>query len=588
MTASQKKSGTQRRRKPVPRVRQQNLLPIAAVNQVGDPDAFVECGWGRLFFAPTFDQSGVLADMLRAEEPNARDIAFHVADPQVLISHAPQDIFLDPSKTYRMWLNRYKPRRTPIRGFFIRRLRNRADAEAVNNIYTKCSMVQVPNAFLQNNRASRTRIYLVAEDEKTGRIVGTVTGIDHHRAFSDPEKGSSLWCLAVDPDTPFPGIGEALVRYLIEFFQARGRTYMDLSVIHDNASAINLYSKLGMEELPLFCVKKRNVINEKLFIGDSADSRLNIYARIITIEARRRGIQVGVEDEDQGLFALTLGGRTIHCRESLSDLTSAVALSRCDDKALTSRLLRRAEIAVPAQMETADPEENEAFLNTHKRVVVKPAEGEQGAGISVDIRTASELVIAIDAAAAVGDTVLIEEYREGLDLRIIVIDHKVVAAAVRRPAEVIGNGTATVAQLIESTSRRRAAASGGESHIPMDRETERCVNQAGHDMDTVLPAGTKLAVRKTANLHTGGTLHDVTDILHPQLAEAAIKASQILRIPVVGMDLIVTSPDQPDYMVIEANERPGLANHEPQPTVERFIDLLFPQTKRQPHDSQAQ
>ena len=97
-------------------------------------------------------------------------------------------------------------------------------------------------------------------------------------------------------------------------------------------------------------------------------------------------------------------------------------------------------------------------------------------------------------------------------------------------------------------------------------------------MDDVLPEGERLFVRKTANLHTGGTLHDVTAMLHPALAQAAVAAARALAIPVVGLDFLVPDPAGPDYVIIEANERPGLANHEPQPTAQRFIDLLFPQT----------
>ena len=87
-------------------------------------------------------------------------------------------------------------------------------------------------------------------------------------------------------------------------------------------------------------------------------------------------------------------------------------------------------------------------------------------------------------------------------------------------------------------------------------------------------------VRKTANLHTGGTIHDVTDEVHPALVEAACKAARAIDIPVTGIDLMVKSPTEPDYVFIEANERPGLANHEPQPTAERFMDLLFPMSRR--------
>src|SRR5690606_22593464 len=129
----------------------------------------------------------------------------------------------------------------------------------------------------------------------------------------------------------------------------------------------------------------------------------------------------------------------------------------------------------------------------------------------------------------------------------------------------------SVRQLIEKQSRRRAAATGGESRIPLDAETERCVAAAGLTMDSILPAGKVLAVRKTANLHTGGTIHDVTPQLHPTLAEAAVKAAEALEIPVTGLDLLVPDVAGDAYVFVEANERPGLANHEPQPTAERFI-----------------
>ncbi|MCR3864102.1 N-acetylglutaminylglutamine synthetase, partial [Pseudomonas aeruginosa] len=110
----------------------------------------------------------------------------------------------------------------------------------------------------------------------------------------------------------------------------------------------------------------------------------------------------------------------------------------------------------------------------------------------------------------------------------------------------------------------------------------RTLRAAGYGYDDVLPSGEHLAVRRTANLHTGGILEDVTDALHPALREAAIQAARALEIPVVGLDFLVKAADQPDYVIIEANERAGLANHEPQPTAERFVDLLFPLSREVP------
>jgi D-alanine-D-alanine ligase-like ATP-grasp enzyme len=334
--------------------------------------------------------------------------------------------------------------------------------------------------------------------------------------------------------------------------------------------------------VPYFAVKRKNPINEPLFAGPAPAEALNPYARIIIDEARRRGVSVEIIDADGGFFRLAYGGRSIRCRESLTDLTSSVAMSICDDKAVTRRLVEQAGISVPAQLETEDAGEIERFLAEHGALVVKPARGEQGRGVAVGVETPEAVAAAVENARRVCDRVLVEAFSRGEDLRLIVIGFELVAAAIRRPAQVVGDGRSTVRQLIAQVSRRRAAATGGESQIPLDDETLRCIGAAGSSLDAVLPDGQVLSVRKTANLHTGGTIHDVTDDVHPDLAAAAVTAARVIDIPVVGIDLIVPSHTEPDYVFIEANERPGLANHEPQPTAERFIDLLFPLSMRNP------
>ncbi len=543
------------------------------------PDSVLDLGWGRLIFGQTFTDPDRIAEALEGELPDRRDIAVYVRDPHVVLANAPQEVFLDPSHTYRLELSTYRASRRAQSGFFLRRLTARTDAEAINRIYAARGMVPVPPDFFWSTRDARTVCYFLAEDETTGEILGTITGVDHSRAFNDPERGSSLWCLAVDPQARHAGVGEALVRHLAEYFAARGLAHLDLSVMHDNTQAITLYEKLGFYRVPYFSVKRKNPINETLYTGSDHDETLNPYARIIVREARRRGIRVEVTDGERGFFALSQGGRTIRCRESLSELTSAVAMSICDDKTATRALMEKTGIDVPAEI-TADAgrEAVEAFLAAHARVVVKPARGEQGRGVFVGLTTMEELDHAIEEAGRLCDTVLLEECVEGEDLRLIVINYRLVAAAVRRPPSIIGDGRKTVGELIASQSRRRAAATDGESSIPLDAETLRTLKAGGHDTETVLPAGEELQVRRTANLHTGGTIHDVTDIVHPVLVDAAVRAARAIGIPVTGIDLMVRNPTAPDYRFIEANERPGLANHEPQPTAERFVDLLFPQS----------
>jgi GNAT-family acetyltransferase (TIGR03103 family) len=266
----------------------------------------------------------------------------------------------------------------------------------------------------------------------------------------------------------------------------------------------------------------------------------------------------------------------VKCRESLSELTSAVALSICDDKRMTRRIVQAAGVRVPERIEPDNPAAIEAALEKYGSLVVKPARGEQGQGVAVGLTTMGEVQTALKRARGICAEVLIEEQVKGEDLRLVIIDYKVVACALRRPPRVIGDGRSTLRALIEHQSRRRSAATGGESKIPVDAETERTLAEAGYRLDDVAPDGTEVLVRKAANLHLGGTIHDVTEEVHPALIQAAIAAARAIDIPVTGIDLMVKSPREPDYAFIEANERPGLANHEPRPTAERFIDLLFP------------
>jgi GNAT-family acetyltransferase (TIGR03103 family) len=310
----------------------------------------------------------------------------------------------------------------------------------------------------------------------------------------------------------------------------------------------------------------------------SSDARYDPSSRLILREARRRGLAVEVLDARAEYFRIGDGNRSILCRESLSELTTAVALSICDDKRTTARVLRAAGLRVPEQIEASGQASNEAFLRKHTLLAVKPARGEQGRGVSVGIRHPDALAQAIHHAREVGSPVLLEQAVTGHDLRLVVIGDRVVAAAVRRPPRVIGTGEHSVRELIAGESSRRAAATAGESKIPLDIETLRCVREAGYELDDVPASGVEIVVRKAANVHLGGTIEDVTAHFSPRLADVACRAARALGIGVVGLDFIVPDVHGEEYWIIEANERPGLANHEPQPTAERFVDFLFPHT----------
>jgi GNAT-family acetyltransferase (TIGR03103 family) len=546
-------------------------------------DVVLDLGWGRLIFGQTFGDLRRIADEFRREEAGQRDICIYPRDPHVLVGLAPDELFIDPSYTYRLDLHRYRPRAELIRGVFVRTVTSRAEMERINEIYALNGMVAGDADVMWRNHRTRAFTYLVAEDRRTGTIVGTVTGVDHQLAFGDPEGGASLWCLAVHAQDAPPGTGEALVRVLAERYVGRGRAYLDLSVMHDNAGAITLYSKLGFARVAAVCVKHKNPINTPLFAARPQGlDNLNPYARIIAEEALHRGIRVEVTDPEFGEMRLSVGGRTVLTLESLSEFTTAVAMSRCDDKRVTRRIMQRAGVRIARGTTAAEGDLAAAsrLLREVGEVVVKPARGEQGRGITVGVSDDAGLERAVAHALLFCPDVLVEELVEGDDLRVVVIDRQVVAAAVRRPAEVVGDGRSPVTELIRSTSRRRERATGGESSIPLDDTTAEVVAASGWAMDDVPPNGERIRVRRTANLHTGGTIEDVTDRLNPEIAAASVRAAAELGIPVTGLDFLVPDVSGPDYVFIEANERPGLANHEPQPVVERFVDLLFPDTRR--------
>lgn len=540
----------------------------------------IDCGWGNLIFAHTFEDSKELLGELLKERPGRRDIAFYVKDPHVLLSEAPSDIFLDPSHTFRLWFENYKSQKQPAHHVNVRRLQKKSDVQAINQVLISQGMVPFQDDYVWKNRNSRTRTLLLAETLDQKEIVGFVMGINHKMAFNDPEMGSSLWSLCVAKNSSVPKVGETLVRRLTEHYIASGCSFIDLSVMHNNTSAMGLYEKLGFERVPVFAIKRKNAINQQLFSGPLEGQKLNPYSRIIVDEAQRRGIKVDIVDEPLQIFQLSLGGVVHTCRESLTDMTSSIAFIISDNKRLSSNILARNGFSVPEQVLWKGQEEEKVkkLLKKSGSLVVKPCQGEQGRGVAVDLKNWQDVREHIEFLEKQEDEVVVEEHVDGHEVRVIVIDYQFVAAAVRRPPEVTGTGQHTVQELIEHQSRRRLKETSGESEIPFDDITKKCVREKGYEMADILPEGEVLRVRKNTNLHTGGTIHDVTEKISPYFREVSESAAHCLELPVVGLDFIVPDFNEKKYWILEANERPGLANHEPQPTAERFIDFLFPST----------
>lgn len=308
---------------------------------------------------------------------------------------------------------------------------------------------------------------------------------------------------------------------------------------------------------------------------------MNIYARILIEEAQRRGITAEVIDHAFNFYYLTYQGETVKCWESLTEKTDAFALTICQNKQLTQKYLHQAGLNVPAQtLYQGNAAALQFMAQCHGKLVVKPLNGEQGKGITVGVDTEKKLLAAVKDARAYDPVVLLEEYVAGRDLRIIVIDYKFTAAIERIPARVVGNGINTVQQLIDDRNKTLQQETDGESQITVNEGTVQILEEQGLHLKSIVSEGQVVPVCHLANFHSGGTIKDVTSHLSPVLKNVSENAARTIGIPVVGLDFLVPDFSGDKYVIIEANERPGLANHEPQPTAERFIDFLFPSTKR--------
>ncbi len=169
--------------------------------------SLVDVGWGRLVFAHTFPDPQSVADVLLRERPNQRDIAFYVNDPQLVLSVAPQDLFLDPSTTYRLNLNTWRHRGHSSLPLRVTNIETRGDINEINRIYNSNGMVPVDPDTVWQSRDDERFNYFVARPQDSERIIGVTLGVDHVRCFDDLFNSSSLWALAVDPQTEYPACG---------------------------------------------------------------------------------------------------------------------------------------------------------------------------------------------------------------------------------------------------------------------------------------------------------------------------------------------------------------------------------------------
>ena len=263
------------------------------------------------------------------------------------------------------------------------------------------------------------------------------------------------------------------------------------------------------------------------------------------------------------------GSKQKRIQAAETSFTSAIAESIAQDKELTKKLLHAAGVAVPIGRPVDD--EDDAWAAAREiglPVVVKPQDGNQGKGISVNLTSEEQVRHAYRVAVGFFDDIMVEKYLPGHDWRFLVIGDKLIAAARRDPPLVIGDGTHTIRELVDivnSDPRRSDGHATSLTKIRFDEIALARLAEQGYAADSVPPRGTRVVLRNNANLSTGGTATDVTDDVHPEIVAAAVAAAQTVGLDICGIDVVCDSMHKPLEAqgggIVECNAAPGLRMH---------------------------
>ncbi len=263
------------------------------------------------------------------------------------------------------------------------------------------------------------------------------------------------------------------------------------------------------------------------------------------------------------------GSKQRRIQAAETDRSSAIAEAIAQDKQLTKKLLEATGVSVPAGRPVSSADDAWAALcEIGAPVVVKPLDGNQGKGVTVNIVTRELLDIAYHAASAISDEILVEKFIPGSDFRLLVVGNQMIAASRRDPPQVIGDGVHSVRELVEIVNadpRRGEGHSTSLTKIRIDEIALARLSLQGFTPDSVPTKGARVVLRNNANLSTGGTATDVTDDVHPEMAASAVAAAQMIGLDVCGVDVVCDSmlqslQDQGGG-IVEVNAAPGLRMH---------------------------
>ena len=311
-------------------------------------------------------------------------------------------------------------------------------------------------------------------------------------------------------------------------------------------------------------------------------------ASIVT-EAQRRGIPV-MRLDDNALIQLGWGKLQCRVEASLSDMTSVLAVDIAGDKDATKRLLTAARVPVPLG-DVVESEENlgDAISMVGFPLVVKPLDGNHGKGATIGIRSESEAEVAFRRAKQFSQKVIIEKMITGSDFRVLVVNYKFIAASLRTPASITGDGQHSIRELVNqvnSDPKRGKEHNNVLTEISIDDVCLELLTKNSFTLDSVPARGEIVFLKPTANLSTGGTAEDVTDKVHPQNRALFERIARTVGLDICGIDImapdLVTPIRENGGAVIEVNAAPGLRMHleptigQPRNVAAPIVDMLFP------------
>ena len=319
--------------------------------------------------------------------------------------------------------------------------------------------------------------------------------------------------------------------------------------------------------------------------------RLGPSTGSIVEEAEARGIP-WIRLNKYSLCQLGYGANQKRIQATVTSETSSIGVELACDKEDTKFLLEQAEVEVPrGDIIRRERSLEEACRYVGYPLVIKPIDGNHGRGITVNIQNYEDALEAFRQAkeSSRSGSIIVEKFIVGDDYRLLVINHQLVAAAKRTPAHVIGDGRSTVQELIDEVNKDPRRGYGHEkvlTQITVNDLTKTIIKDAGYTLDSVIAEGERLILKDTANLSTGGTAEDVTDIVHPANVSMAERISKIIDLDICGIDVMTTDISKPlsetGGAVLEVNAGPGFRMHLapteglPRNVAAPVIDKLFP------------